>query len=192
MLSSVVAPSTWEIPMPNARKTVRLRWLSLVLLVGTLEVLWSPTAHPQAAFDSAEELARSVYDLVSFEPGTTPDWEQVRSAFLPQAIVVLRTSRDSTSVFTLDGFVQDFVSFIERANVRETGFRERVVKTSATVFGDMAHVLVLYEAHITGSPRPPQQGVDSFQLIRRDGRWWIVSITNEIPTADRPIPAALR
>ncbi len=60
------------------------------------------------------------------------------------------------------------------------------------VFGDMANVLVLYEAHITGSSRPPQQGVDNFSLIKKDGRWWIVSVTNEIPTPDRPIPEVLR
>jgi len=160
-------------------------------LVGLL--IASPAAaqsDPDAA--TAEGLVRALYDRVSSEPGSIPDWDLVRSAFLPQAIVVLRTSRDSTTVFTLDGFVQDFVTFIERANVRATGFTERVVKTQATVFGDIAHVLVLYEAHITGSPRPPQQGVDSFQLIQREGRWWIVSLVNEIPTANRPIPPALQ
>ena len=169
----------------------RPRWL--LLLVGILLLPAVPAVaqdDPDAA--TAEGLVRALYDRVSSEPGTIPDWDQVRSAFLPQAIVVLRTSRDSTTVFTLEGFVQDFVNFIERANVRETGFRERVVKTQATVFGDMAHVLVLYEAHITGSARPPQQGVDSFQLIRREGRWWIVSVTNEIPTPDRPVPVGLQ
>jgi hypothetical protein len=60
------------------------------------------------------------------------------------------------------------------------------------VMGDMANVLVLYEASIPGSASPPQKGVDSFSLIRKHGRWWIVSITNEIPTPSRPIPAALR
>lgn len=149
-------------------------------------------AQDDPAAATAEGLVRALYDRVSSEPGSVPDWAQVRSAFLPQAIVVLRTSRDSTSVFTVDGFVQDFVDFIERANVRQTGFRERVLKTQTLLFGDIAHVLVLYEAHITGSPRAPQRGVDSFQLIRRDGRWWIVSLANEIPTAERPIPPGLQ
>jgi len=149
-------------------------------------------AQDDPAAATAEGLVRAVYEWVSSEPGTVPDWQRVRSAFLPQATVVLRASRDSTSVLTLDGFVRDFVDFIERANVRETGFRERVLETETLVFGDIAHVLVLYDAHITGSSRPPQQGVDSFQLIRRAGRWWIVSIVNEIPTADRPIPDVLR
>ena len=88
-------------------------------------------------------------------------------------------------------FVGDFVAFIERANVEETGFAETIVRTRPMVFGDIAHILVLYEVEIPGSGRGPQQGVDSFQLIRKDGRWWIVSIVNEIPMADRPVPAEL-
>ena len=59
------------------------------------------------------------------------------------------------------------------------------------VFGNIAHVLVLYEAHIPGSQRPPQRGVDSWELLKRGGRWWIVAVTNEVPAPDRPIPAAL-
>jgi hypothetical protein len=132
-----------------------------------------------------------LYELVTFEAGTTPDWDVVRTLFLPEAVVVLRTSRTETTVYSLDGFVQSFVDFIEGANVEATGFSERIVRTNPVVFGDLAHVWVLYEAHITGSPRPPQQGVDSFQLIQREGRWWIVSITNEIPTSERPVPNVL-
>lgn len=173
--------------------TFRLTVPPVLPLAAALILCASPTGAqtlPDTA--SAEGLVRSVYTMVTFEPGTTPDWDAVRSAFLPEAVVVLRTSRTATSVFSVDGFVQDFVTFIERANAVTTGFRERVLRTATTEFGDIAHVLVLYDAQIPGSGRPPQQGVDSFQLIRRDGRWWIVSIANEIPTPERPVPAPLR
>lgn len=55
----------------------------------------------------------------------------------------------------------------------------------------MAHVLVLYESHIPDSDRAPRSGVDSFQLTRRPDGWRIVSIVNELPTEERPIPEAL-
>jgi hypothetical protein len=133
--------------------------------------------------------------------------------FIDEAVIVLRTSRDDTTVFSVEGFVGDFVKFIERADAGRTGFTERIIRTKPMVFGDMAHVLVLYEASIPGSPRPPSlrrqlrlqdaavrdnaavrvmQGVDSFSLIKKHGRWWIAAITNEIPGPDRPIPAQLR
>lgn len=139
-----------------------------------------------------EGLVNEIYDMVSFEGGSVPDWEAVKSLFIPQAVVVLRTSREATTVFSVEGFVQDFINFVENTPAGASGFTEKVIRMKPMVFGEMANVLVLYEAHITGSARAPQQGVDNFSLIRKDGRWWIVSVTNEIPTPDRPIPDVLR
>lgn len=149
-------------------------------------------AQTESDFATAEGVVRELYDLVTFEAGTTPDWDRVRSTFLDEALVVLRTSREETTVFTVDGFVQDFVRFIETSNVKETGFVERIACLRPFVFGDMAHILVRYEPSIPGSGEPPRQGVDSFQLIKKNGRWWIVSVTNEVPGADRPVPLELQ
>jgi ketosteroid isomerase-like protein len=170
--------------------------LGRVVVAAVLTVCASAPASAQTPADdvlqSPDALVRHIYDLVTFEAGTTPDWEVVRSMFIDDAVIVLRTSRDDTTVFSVDGFVDDFVAFIERADAEHTGFTETVIRTQSMEFGDMAHVLVLYEASIPGSERPPQQGVDSFQLIKKGDRWWIVSITNEIPTMDRPIPPLLQ
>ncbi len=173
------------------------RWravtLGLVLTTGMgATLLNAQTASEQDAVATPDGVVTEIYDLVSFEAGAVPDWDKVRSMFIPEAVVVLRTSREATTVFSVDGFIQDFVTFVERSPAGERGFTEKILSMKSMVFGDMAHVLVLYEAHITGSQRPPSQGVDSFSLIKKDGRWWIVAITNELPTADRPIPEMLR
>ena len=141
---------------------------------------------------TAESVVTELYKLVTFETGSTPDWQKVKSLFIDEAIIVLRTSRENTTIFSVEGFIDDFINFIERANVKQTGFVEKIIRMKQMVFGDMAHFLVLYEAHIPGSQRPPQQGVDSFLLIKKDGRWWIEAIANEIPTPDNPIPAELQ
>ena len=132
-----------------------------------------------------------LYDLVTVEAGDTPDWDSVKSLFLDQAVIVLRTSRDETSIFSVEEFVNDFIQFIDRAHIDKTGFEEKIIKTKTMVMGDMAQALVLYEAYIPGSGRPPQKGVDNFSLIKKENRWWIVSITNEIPTPGNPIPTEL-
>jgi hypothetical protein len=154
--------------------------------------LQAQTASDQDDLETPDGVVTKIYDLVSFEAGAVPDWDKVRSMFIPEAVVVLRTSREASTVFSVDGFIEDFVRFVERSPAGEQGFTEKILNMKSLVFGDMAHVLVLYEAHITGSQRPPTQGVDSFSLIKKDGRWWIAAITNELPTADRPIPEMLR
>ncbi|MBM4161106.1 MAG: hypothetical protein FJ217_08405 [Ignavibacteria bacterium] len=150
-------------------------------------------ASPHKAFETAEGLVNDIYKSVSFDStGPKPDWEKVRSMFIEEAVIVLRVTRDSSAIFSVQGFINDFVNFIERSPAKQRGFWEKVVRMKPMVFGDIAHVLVLYEAHIPGSPRPPQKGVDSFQLIKRSGRWWIAAVTNEIPTRDRPVPKELQ
>ncbi len=147
----------------------------------------------QRAFQTAEGLVSEIYQTVSFDSTEPrPDWEKVRSMFIGNAVIVLRVTRDSTAVFSVQGFIDDFVKFIERSPAKQGGFWERIVRMKSMVFGDIAHVLVLYEAHIPGTPRPPQQGVDSWELIKKNGRWWIAAVTNEIPTRERPIPAELQ
>ena len=142
-------------------------------------------------FRTAESVVTELYKLVTFETGSTPDWQKVKSLFIDEAIIVLRTSRENTTIFSVEGFVDDFINFIERANVKQTGFVEKIIRMNQMVFGDMAHFLVLYEAHVPGSQRPPQQGVDCFLLIKKNSRWWIEAIANEIPTPDNPIPEEL-
>ncbi|MCP3914373.1 MAG: hypothetical protein GY711_02325 [bacterium] len=160
--------------------------LSVALLCAAQQTPAKPD--PEAG---AEALVRKLYELVTFEAGTTPDWDEVRTLFVPEAVVVLRTGREEMSVFSVDGFVADFVKFIEDAKVEKTGFTERILGMKSFVYGDIAQVLVLFDSHIPGSGREPHQGIDSFELIRQKGAWRVVSIVNERPTKERPIPKEL-
>ncbi len=162
---------------------------SILLL---LALMVAPVTHAQETTAlSPEGVIRELYRLVTIEKGTKGDWDRVRSLFIDEAVVVLRTSRTATSVFSLDGFIDDFVHFIESYNIVETGFTETILAMKPWVYRDMAHVLVLYEAAIPGSEHPSNKGIDSFLLIRKEGEWKIAAITNEVPTPDNPIPPDL-
>jgi hypothetical protein len=158
---------------------------ALALIVGPA------IAAAQAEDRSAEELVRHLYDLVTFGAGETPDLDAVRATFIPEAVIVLRTSRAASTVMSVDDFIADWERFLDEARVVETGFTEEVTALVPTTFGDIAHILVLYEASIPGRLEP-REGVDSFHLVKRDGQWRIAGILNEIPTADRPVPPMLR
>ena len=178
--------------MNNSFNTKRYL-LIFILLIHSIAFLaqTSETNKPEKAF-SSEEVVDKLYELVTFKAGTTPDWEKVKSLFIDDAVIVLRTSWEETSILSVDDFVADFVEFIEGRNVIETGFSETIIKKESMIFGDIATFLVLYEAYIPGSERPPQKGVDSFSLIKKNGEWKIISILNEIPTEKNPIPDSLK
>ena len=141
--------------------------------------------------DSAEDLVRHLYDLVTFPADSTLDYDALRATLLPEAVIVLRTSRSAATVMSVDDFIADWVRFIEEYEILETGFVEDIRALVPFEFGDIAHVLVLYEASIPGHLEP-HEGVDSIHLVRRDGRWWIAGILNEVPAPERPVPERLR
>jgi len=168
----------------------RLRVILLVLFCLT-DVRGVAAAGPPEA--SAESCVRQLYAMISVEPGgTLPDWDKVRRSFVGEAVVFMRTSREASAVFTLDEWVADFKDFIVKANVAERGFTESIVRLRSTEYRDVAQVAVLYEAGYPTSTRPPQRGVDFFQLAKIEGEWRIVSIVNEIPDETGAIPEALK
>ena len=172
-----------------AQAVVSLSAVLLFLTAGTVAVF---PQEQDPNLKDPEAVIRALYDQVTFPEGQSPDWKYVRNMFINDATVTMRTGRESTATLSLDGWILDFVNFINDRDVKKTGFEEKIIKMNSLVFGDIAHVLVLYTAQIPGVTRPPQEGVDSFHLIKKDGRWWIVSILNEIPTKDRPKPEVLR
>ena len=165
--------------------------LFLMMIAGVVGIsAQNKKANPQ--LKDPETAVRHLYDQVTFPAGKTPDWDYVRTMFIKNATVVMRAGRNKTNTLSLDGWILDFVNFIHDAEVKKTGFEEKIVKLKTMEFGDIAHVLVLYTSYIPGKSKRPREGVDSFHLIKKGGEWKIVSILNEIPTKDRPKPEALK
>lgn len=51
------------------------------------------------------------------------DWDKVSSFFVEEAVIVLRTSRDGSTQFTVDEFIQDFTDIYESPAVGKSGFK---------------------------------------------------------------------
>ena len=166
------------------------RSLSVAALLMLLQGGDLPAQSPASRSDGgAERAVRLLYDLVSADAGSVPDWAPVRELFLPESVIVLRSSRDAMSVLSLDGFIRDFQQFYATPQVVEKGFKETILALEATEYGEMAQVWVLYEARIPEGRG--NRGVDNFSLIRRDGTWRIAAVTNEVVFPDGPDPDAL-
>ena len=140
----------------------------------------------------ADEVVRALYRRVTFEAGRNVDWEQVRAMFVPEAVIVLRTSRTAMTVFDRDGFVKDFVRFIAEAKLEDRAFEETILAIRTEETGEVARATVHYAARVPSDGRPAQEGVDVFLLMKREGAWRIVSIVNEIVRPGVPVPDEVR
>jgi hypothetical protein len=160
----------------------------LLALAAALDVAAEKPDAASGLFLEPEAMVASVYSAVSSQAGSMPDWQLVRSYFDPDAVIVLRASREESKKLDVDGFIQDFVDFYDRIENEKRGFAETVVSTKTLEYGNIAHIYVVYEAAILDSDRPPQRGLDSWHLMKNDGRWWVVSVVNDSEPASGPIP----
>jgi len=139
-------------------------------------------------YKTPEELIRDIYISVTAKNNESVDWQKVRSMFNDEAVVILRTSRDKSTQFTADGFIQDFKDFYQLPEVKTNGFAENILNMKTMVYKDIAFIATVYSAEITGSQRPPTNGIDLWLLTKKDGLWKITSIVNEVIPAGEDLP----
>jgi hypothetical protein len=139
-------------------------------------------------YKTPEALIRDIYVAVSAKNSESVDWQKVRSMFIDEAVVILRTSRDKSTQFTIGGFIQDFKDFYQYPEVKANGFAEKILRMKSMVYKDIAFIATVYSAEITGSQRPPTRGVDLWLLAKKDGLWKITSVVNEVIPAGEELP----
>lgn len=143
---------------------------------------------PDAAEKEADAMIKQIYKEVSSEAGEQVDWERVRSFFAEEALIILRTSREESTRFTVEGFIKDFQDFYKSPAMNESGFKEEVLRIKSEVYHDIAFIAVVYQASILKSERPPQKGIDFWLLTRTDSGWKVAAVTNENIPPGEEIP----
>lgn len=149
---------------------------------------------PPSHLASPEAVVAELYALLSgpAESEEPRDWERFRALLLPDARFLICHGWDDEGRRTpglrewdVDGFVAD-----ARLAYRSEGFWEREIAGRTERFGGVAHRFSSYESRI-GSPNsePVGRGINSIQLVRSGGRWWIASVVWDTESPDQPLPA---
>ena len=119
-------------------------------------------------------IARAIeelYAVISFEEGSDPNWQGLRTIFSPHARIT-RITPEGTDHMDRDGFLAMTRSLLELGAY--TSFYEFEVGRSVERFGGMAQVWSRYETRRNREARAALgRGVNSIQLIR-DGEGWRV------------------
>ncbi len=132
---------------------------------------------------SIDAIMRAVYEVISGPAGQKRDWNRMRSLFTSNArlMPLARTGLRS-------GSVEDYIA-TSGAMLEQRGFFERELARRVEQYGDIAHVFSTYDARNAADGPVIMRGINSFQLVRHGGRWWVVSIMWQQETPDNPIPA---
>lgn len=141
--------------------------------------------------ESIESIVCALYETVSGPAGQPRQWERFRSLLFPGARLV-RTfigADGKPQALAMDGraYEADTTDYFRRESFYEAEVANRVDR-----FGNIAHVLSVYEArHDPTEAKPFKRGINSIQLYYDGSRWWIVSILWDNEREGNPLPFGL-
>ncbi len=139
------------------------------------------TANP-ADVASVDAIMRAVYEVISGPAGAKRDWNRMRSLFTSNARLMPLAPNGLRS-----GTVEDYINSSGPMLERD-GFFEQEIARTVEQYGDIAHVFSTYQARRSANGPVFMRGINSFQLVRHGGRWWVVSIMWQQEAPGRPIP----
>ena len=143
-----------------------------------------------AATASAADLAgidaaiRGVYEVISGPPGQKRHFDKMRSLFAPGATLKAIGPKGLHG-----GTLEDYISRNKDVLERE-GFTERELGRRVEVWGGLATAWSAYDGR-TANGSFHERGINSFQLVKIDGKWLVASILWQEETPANPLPRNL-
>ena len=138
------------------------------------------------ALKSIEGITNKMIELISGDIGEERNWNEYRNLFTPRAQKMsLRKLKDGSSKMTVMN-IEEFVRNVGPYYSRD-GFEEYAIGLTINEFNGIAIVFQsFYCKNLTGTYE--KRGINTYQLVYMDDRWWIASTLYTNETDDSPIP----
>ena len=152
-------------------------------MIAALLIASAAAAHStNADLAGIDQAIRGVYDVISGPPGQKRDFDRMRSLFAPGATLKAIGPKGLRG-----GSVEDYIK--RNAQILEKeGFTERELGRRVEVWGGLATAWSAYDGR-TASGSFHERGINSFQLVKVDGKWLVASILWQEETPGNPLPA---
>ena len=147
-----------------------------------------PAAKP-ADVQSVDAILAALYDVISGPAGQKRDWDRVRSLFVPNArLIPTRLSPDGSGASAAVLSADDYVN-AAGASLEKNGFFEKEIARTMETFGNVVHAFSTYESRrAPNDEKPFARGINSIQLLKDGGRYWVVTIFWDSERQGNPIP----
>ncbi len=138
------------------------------------------------AADVAEidNIITALYNVIS-GPAGPRDWNRFRSLYHPDAYMGAFNAKKELRKFSPAQYIQNNGPFF-----MQHSFLEKEIGRTVNQFGNVAQVFTSYEFTAGTTPPTHKRGINSVELVKEKGRWFIMSITWDEETKDLPIPPA--
>jgi hypothetical protein len=168
----------------------------LVVLLSVVTFATAAQAQTAPDYSSVNGIMTELYAAVTRKPGAPFEWHRLRAIMAPEGMIVPQRAQTQGQTRVLNA--ESFIAWIDEGwrpvigTPRDQGFYERQTNLIVEEFGDIAHAFTTYEKGPYEPRRVQATGINSVQLIKRDGRWYILSITWDEENASRRLPDRYR
>jgi len=138
----------------------------------------------EKACQTPEGITNLLLEIISVEKGEAADWKTFKKLFLPKATIMFADPDKYQEPICLK--VRQIKKNFNRGYI-ENGFTEKPLGYHVDQFNNLAQVFQAYES-VYGNGENYERGVNAYQLVFRDNRWWISAITYSIETENTKIP----
>lgn len=139
---------------------------------------------------SPEAIVTAAYLAIQRAPGDGYQWDRFRSLCIPQARLIPNTEQTGGQLAVLSP--EEFIALADKNTVvggaNDAGFSEEELFNKVERYGDVAHVFSTYQKRFWNDDRILGRGINSFQLVRHNDRWWITGIVWDEESGAGPIP----
>jgi hypothetical protein len=154
-------------------------------MIGALALAAAAAAQPNAADLAGIDAAiRGVYEVISGPPGQKRDFDRMRTLFAPGATLKAIGPKGLRG-----GSLEDYISR-NAAILEKEGFTERELGRRVELWGGLASAWSAYDGR-TADGSFHERGINSFQLVKVNGKWLVASILWQEETPGNPLPAEL-
>ncbi|MDO6758960.1 hypothetical protein Q4566_02010 [Tamlana sp. 2_MG-2023] len=119
---------------------------------------------------------KTYYKVVSAKKDTVRNWKQFKHLFKKDAKLI-PSGKDKMGVYHVSYLSPDDYKKKSGDWFKANGFIQKEVHRKTEIFGNMAQVFSTFEAyHDLSDEEPFLRGINSFQLLYDEERWWIINI----------------
>ena len=161
----------------------------LILFVACLFLNASYGQDELSYLQSIEGITNKMLDFISMDIGEQKDWDEYRNLFLPTSqkfsISSSKDGKQRIRTMNLEEFVRNVGPLYSR-----DGFEEYAIGLEVNEFNGIANAFQsFYCRNLIGTYE--KRGVNSFQLVYLNDRWWIVSTIFVNESKEVPLPDEL-
>ncbi len=134
-----------------------------------------------------ESTMEAVLDVISGPAGKKIDVVRWRNLFRGDVKFSIRSKNKEGQLVVRESSVEDYAKNI-MPRIEAQDFFETVGNLTIDKYGDIAQVFMVYETRKTADGTPFDKGINSFQLLFDQNRWWVTSLMWQAESSGVPIP----